>query len=36
MSCPECRPNRWAKLVWLGVVAAVLIMLASIDGAFGR
>lgn len=34
MSCPDCRPNGRARLLWLGVGVAVLLVLAYVEGAF--
>ncbi|HEU5077270.1 MAG TPA: hypothetical protein VFU02_23925 [Polyangiaceae bacterium] len=34
MSCPDCRPNGRARLLWLGVGVTVLLAIAYVEGAF--
>ena len=36
MSCPDCRPNGRARLLWLAVGATVLLALAYVEGAFSQ
>lgn len=32
MSCSSCRPNRLARVLWLGLLATVLVAFAYLDG----
>lgn len=37
MSCPDCRPNRRARLLWLGIATATPLAFAYLeDGARKR
>lgn len=36
MSCPDCRPNGRARLLWLAITVAALLVLAHLEGALGR
>lgn len=35
MSCPDCRPNGRAGLLWLGIAVAALLAFAYLEGAVG-
>lgn len=36
MSCPDCRPNGRARLLWLGIAVAALLAFAYLEGAVGK